>query len=177
MKVYRCCGDEELAAYQKGEKCIKAFGSGTNTFNYGNEKGKYVHFFLFAESMYHYYEHKKGRYTKHFIECDIPFELLKKYYGYGWYEAVIPGFYTPVPEFAIPVEEFDVKSICSISDEMQDAWLRPDDWNKYKNNIPREYLANYFSGCFLTPGYDEFSILEVPMEDLIGHMIDESFHM
>lgn len=57
MKIYRCCGDEELSAYQKGE--------------------------------------------------------------YGWYSAVIPGYYTPIPEFAIPFDEFDTKFICNISNEQK----------------------------------------------------------
>lgn len=127
--------------------------------------------------MYHYSKYRGGRFTKYFIECDIPFEILKKYYGYVWYEAVISGYYTPVPEFAIPLDEFDAKCICNISEEQKKEWLRPDDWIKYKNNVPRKYLADYESGCFLTPGYNELSILEVPMENLIGHMIERSFHV
>lgn len=174
MKIYRCCGDDELNAYKNGVKYIKDFGSGTNTFNYDNGKGKYIHFFLFAESMYHYKKYREGRFTKYFIECDIPFEMLKKYYGYGWYEAIIPGYYIPIPEFAIPLDEFDVKFIHNISEEQKKEWLRPDDWIQYKNNIPKEYLAKYISGSFL-PGYNELSILEVPMENLLGHMIESSF--
>lgn len=174
MKIYRCCGDEELAAYKNSQKILKETGFGTNTFNYGD--GKFIHFFLFAEGMYHYKKHKNSRHTKHFIECDIPFEILKKYYGYGWYEGIIPGYYVPLPEFAIPIEEFNPKYISGISDEVVEDWLRNDDWVQYKNNIPKEYLADYLSGSFITPGYDERSILEVPMENLIGHMLEETFH-
>ena len=172
MKIYRCCGDEELEAYKKGPKYLKEFGKGTNTFNYDDKKN-YIHFFLFAESMYHYSKFKRGRFTKHFVEFDIPFEILKKYYGYGWYEAIIPGYYIPVPEFAIPYEEFDVNFICDTSDEEEKEWLRPNEWEQYKLNIPKEYLADYLTGSF-NQGYNEKSILEVPIEDLIGHMIGRS---
>lgn len=40
MKIYRCCGDEELAAYKSGSQYIKGFGSGTNTFTYDKDKGE-----------------------------------------------------------------------------------------------------------------------------------------
>lgn len=176
MKIYRCCSDEEVAAYKNGQKYINNSGRGTNTFDYGNGDVKYIHFFLFAESMYHYSKYRGSIYTENFIECDIPFEILKKYYGYGWYEAVIPGYYVPIPEFAIPLDEFDVKFICDISKEKNNGWLRTDDWIQYKNNIPKEYLANYLSGSFITPGYNELSILNVPIDDLLPNVIGKSLH-
>lgn len=168
MKIYRCCGDEEFNSYKNGEKYLKTFGRGTNTFNY-SDQNNYIHFLLFAESMFHYSKHERGRFTKHFIECDIPFETLKKYYGYGWYEAIIPGYYIPVPEFAIPFNEFDINSICDTSDEQKTEWLRSAEWQQYIQNIPEEYVADYETGSF-RPGYNERSILEIPVENLIGHI-------
>lgn len=172
MKIYRCCSDEELEAYKNGKTYFKKIGIGTNTFNY-DDQNNYIHFFLFAESMYHYRTFKGGKFTKHFVECDISFEILKDYYGYGWYEAIIPGYYIPVPEFAIPCEEFDVNFICDVSDEEKKEWLRPNEWEQYKLNIPKEYLANFETGSF-NHGYNEKSILEVPMKDLIGDMVGRS---
>lgn len=174
MKIYRCCGDEELNAYKNGTKWIKEYGQGTNTFNY-SANDKCIHFFLFAESMYHYKENVKSRFTKYFIECDMPFETLKKYYGYGYYERVIPGYYAPIPEFAIPIEEFDINCISNISSEPKEEWLRPKDWEKYKNNIPKEYLADIYDGEFVNPKFNELSILEVPIEKMIGHMTKKRF--
>lgn len=168
MKVYRCCGDDELNAYINKQKYLKKFGNGTNTFIYDDDNN-YIHFFLFAECAAHYKKYHDGRFTKHFIECEIPFKVLKNYYGYGWYEAIIAGYYTPVPEFAIPIAEFEVNSISDISDEVKVEWLRSDEWNQYKMNIPKEYLADYETGSFKN-GHNKKSILEIPKNDLIGHI-------
>lgn len=173
MKVYRCCGDDEIKAYKNGIKFIKSFGDGTNTFTYQKDK-KYIHFFLFAESMVHYAKYKGGRSTKNFMECDIPFEILEKYYGYGWYESILSGYYFPVPEFAIPIEEFDINFISKVFFEPKSEWLRPEEWNQYVNSVPYEYLAHVFRGGFVTPGFTERSILDIPVERLIGHMFQDS---
>ena len=75
MKIYRCCNYAEFYSYRKGQKYLKPFGRGTNTFNYTNNN--YIHFFLFAENAYHYSKYDDNKYTKYFIECDIPLEILK----------------------------------------------------------------------------------------------------
>lgn len=168
MKVYRCCGDDEINAYMNNKKYLKEFGHGTNTFKYDKDNS-YIHFFLFAECAEHYKKYSHSRFAKYFIECEIPFEILEEYYGYGWYEALIPGYYTPVPEFAIPFTEFDINYISDISDNVKSEWLRAEEWKQYKMNIPKEYLADYETSSF-QKGYNEKSILEIPRDDLIGHI-------
>ena len=166
IKVYRCCGDEELAAYKNKQKYLNKYGRGSNTFKY--EEGKnYIHFFLFAECAAHFYKKRWSQYTKYFVECEIPSEVLDKYYGYGWYEAIIPGYYVPVPEFAIPFEEFSADYVSDTSSEIKEEWLRPNEWNNYLMNLPKDYLPDYMTGAF-KEGYDEYSILEIPKNDLIG---------
>lgn len=166
MRVYRCCSDEEINAYKEGYIWNKKFGSGTNTFKY-DKNIDYMHFFLFAECMYHYKKYSNGYYTRHFVEYDIPFDILKKYLGYGFYEGIIPGYYTPVPEFAIPCNEFKIKYITDITDVKKDEYLRKQAWEYYKSSIPREYLADYECGSF-KPGYDENSILDYKIDIVLS---------
>lgn len=170
MKVYRCCGDAEIESYKSGKKYASLCGDGSNTFNYENGKN-YIHFFLFAESVYHYAKNRGGVYTKYFVECDIPFEILRKYYGYGWYERIFPGYYFPVPEFAIPLDEFDINYVNEFSTEFKEEWLKSNDWLLYKSKIPEEYLPHVLYG--FSSGFTERSILEIPMEEVIGYMFSE----
>jgi len=158
MKVYRCCSVTELNGYKNGIVCNNEYGSGTNTFVY-DKNVDYIHFFLFAECMFHYKKNFGGYYTNYFVEYDIPLDILKKYFGYGFYEGIIPGFYTPVPEFALPCDEFKVKFISDISCVEKDCYLRNQAWDFYISSIPREYLADYECGSFKC-GYDEYSVLD-----------------
>jgi len=172
MKVYRCCSDLEIEAYKKGEKHHRRIFDGTNTFKYEKDK-EYIHLFLFAESMYNYSKKLLFLEYNNFIECDIPIEVLKKYFGYGYYERVIPGYYIPLPEFSIPLEEFDLNYITNITKEKQTEILKPNEYEYYKNNIPEEYLVDYMTGCF-KPGKNEKSILEIPVEKLLPFFKDDS---
>lgn len=170
MKVYRCCSDAEIEVYKKGEKHHRRIFDGTNTFTY--EKGKeYIHFFLFAETMYNYSENLPLLRYENFIECDIELEVLKKYFGYGYYEKIIPGYYIPIPEFCIPIDEFDLNCIKNITKKKNLETLRTKEYEEYKSNIPKEYLADYLTGCF-KPGKNEKSILEYPIEKLLPFFKD-----
>ena len=166
MEVYRCCCDWEIKLYKKGILFNKGFGNGTNTFNY--EKGvKYIHFFYFAESMYQYRKNKNDDYTKNYVQYDIPADVLSKYMGYGYYEAIIPGYYVPVPEFAIPRDEFKLEYVKEVFHGETEKYARTTEWEAYKKALSKEYLADYETGSF-SPGYNEDSIQAVPFTKILG---------
>ena len=166
MKVYRCCREEEYQAYLRGEKYLPFIEDGTNTFRYDGRE--YIHFFLFPEVMELLM--RKGFLYWYCIECEMPFEKIRKYYGYGYYSSLIPGYYAPFPEFAIPLEEFDDSCITDFSEKVKEEWKRPSDFEQYKNNIPQNCMADWELGQF-PEGYNQYSILQYPIESLIGHMI------
>ncbi len=128
-------------------------------------------FFLFAETAELF--KKKRILYKNIIQCNIPYENLKKYLGYGYYETIIPGYYTPMPEFSIPIENFDLSSICDISNGIKEEWKRPDILLLYKSSIPREYLAKYESGSFKN-GYDENSVLAFDLDGFINENMERT---
>jgi len=153
MLVYRCIYKDELKNIKQNKKCIRKYGSGTNTFGY-EEGVEYIHFFLFAESACIYAKRKGG--ITAIIQCDIPYEILIQFRGCGFYETVIPGYYTPVPEFAIPLEFYNLEYICDFSDYIKPEWARKEDYLEYLDSIPRCYLADYETGGF-NKGYNEKS--------------------
>ena len=165
MIVYRCCSDEEVELYKIGKVLKKGFGKGANTFKYDSNT-QYIHFFYFAECMYHYKNNKNNYYAKNFVKYDIPIDILKKYFGYGYYERIIPGYYTPVPEFAIPIDEFKVEYIRDICNNEKEEYLKRNEWEIYKNNLPKVYLADLECGSFI-PGYDEYSVLDVSLDKVL----------
>ena len=165
MEVYRCCGDRELKLYKEGIVFNKGFGIGDNTFKY--QRGvPYIHFFYFAESMYHYKKHRPSEYTKHYVQYDIPEEVLNNHLGYGYYEAVIPGYYVPVPEFAIPHNEFKMEYIKEVFESELEKYARTNEWEAYKENIPHKYFANYETGAFEV-GFNEDSITNVTLDKVL----------
>lgn len=117
--------------------------------------------------MYYYKKRKNGYYTKHFVQYDIPFDVLNKYFGYGFYAGIISGYYTPVPEFAIPHNKFKINYIKDIYDEEKDEYLRNTEWDAYKSSIPKEYLADFECGNF-EPGYSEYSILDFSFNKVLS---------
>jgi len=165
MKVYRCCSEDEVNAYKEGKVFKRYLGSGTNTFKYEKDK-QYIHFFYFAECMYFYKSNKNDYSTEYYVEYDIPTEVLKKYLGYGYYERIIPGFYTPVPEFSIPYDEFKVEYVKDIFKEEKLKCLRIFEWKKYLKKLPLEYLADYECGSF-QKGYDENSVLNYSFNNVL----------
>ena len=165
MKVYRCCGVDEVKAYKEGYLYKKMYGKGTNTFNY--EKNiDYIHFFYFAECMYHYKYNKNGYSTNYFVEYDIPLEILKNYFGYGFYEKIIPGYYTPVPEFALPYDQFKTEYVKNIFYAVDDRYMRKEVWQLYKDNLSKKYLADFVSGTFML-GYNKYSILDITLDKVL----------
>ena len=167
MKVYRCCSEEEIKSYKEGKIYKKTHGRGTNTFVY--DKIHYIHFFYFAECMFHYKKYTE-RYNKYYVEYDIPLEILKKYIGFGYYSGIIPGYYTPVPEFAIPYNEVKIEYINDITDKEKEEYLKKQEWEEYKTKLPKEYLADYEYGEFKKE-YNKDSIKEMQLNKVLSKSI------
>jgi len=158
MLVYRCVYKDELDYIKQNRKYITKWGKGSNTFDYEKDVN-YIHFFLFAESAENY--KKYSRYNiPAIIQCDIPYEVLIQFRGCGFYERVIPRYYTPVPEFSIPLDLYKLEYICDISDNIKPEWKRKEDYSEYLTSIPNYYLADYETGAF-HKGYSEKSAKEL----------------
>lgn len=113
MLVFRRCCLAEIENYMQGRKYYADYQTtGVNTFKYDNFD--YIHFYLFPESCIsnlYYCSPDTG-----YIVCDIPKEILEKYYGFGYYPNIVADKYVPIPEFAIPIDLFSLDYIKSIED-------------------------------------------------------------
>lgn len=145
--------------YLDGRKYKKPFKSfGTNTFSY-DEAIDYIHFFLYPESAEYYANSVPTIFG--IVTCDIPDELLEDHFGYGYYSRVIPGTYAPVPEFAIPLNDFSLSYISSIddSDSFQES-VKDHHMQDYLDSLSLNYTASFEGGHF-SDGYDMYSVLEM----------------
>lgn len=167
MKVYRCVNLEELNNIRLGRIQIKKYGEGSNTFTYQNNEER-VHFFLFPEAAEHY---KKKKYERNsnswiIIQCDIPKELLILCYGYGYYESIIPGYYAPLPEFSIPICQYNPCFLVDFCSNIKEEWCIDGAFDKYLASIPRKMLADFETGAF-EKGYNERSVLVLNLEEIL----------
>lgn len=163
MKVYRCISYEELISYNNNEiyhSELKSFG--INTFSYEKDI-EYIHFFYYPESCEIYLKNKPYLQTNIMI-CDIPKRILKKYIGYGFYSQVVPDYTIPILEFAIPLEEFNLKYIKKIiSNEEIELYLNGVKFDNYLRNLPIEYCSMDMYG--FKKGYNKYSVLNMKKID------------
>lgn len=145
MLVYRMCNAMEIKCYLEGKKyhsLLKKFG--VNTFKYRDDT-EYIHFYLFPESCLRnmYYVPRDTGY----IICDIPKELLEKYFGYGYYPDIIDDKYVPLPEFAIPSDLFSLEYIKSINDvDSFSESINQSKYDDYLGEVVDKYAIDYNSG-------------------------------
>ena len=83
-----------------------------------NPEDEYIHFFRYLDFAKYYFElGKEGSYEEEnenyvlFMVANIPNSILSKYLGYGFYNYSDNVFNfknnkIPIPEYAIPVDEF-----------------------------------------------------------------------
>ena len=145
MLVYRMCSDMEIKCYLEGRRyCSMLKKFGVNTFKYSDDT-EYIHFYLFPESCLrnvYYVPIGTG-----YIICDIPKELLDKYFGYGYYPDIIDGKYVPLPEFAIPTDLFSLNYIKSINDvDSFKESLNQSKYDDYLGEVVDKYAIDYNSG-------------------------------
>ncbi len=159
MNVYRCCSEEEIKSYKSDIKYISDFSNmNLNTFNYSNDK-KYIHFFFYPESCIYFSKLKPDTPYK-IIFCIMPINLLMKNFGYGYYNNIEENKYIPLPEFCIPIDDFNLFSIKSyVSLESIECYFEKDMFNKYLKNLPDKYKADE-NGNFYDNN-DQYSILNM----------------
>ena len=99
-------------------------------------------------------------YDKHFsissiIVCDIPDDILKRNFGYGYYGEIYEGRYIPIEEFKIDY----IKKVISPPTKVRSE-LDEDRFKEYLKMLPEEYAPN---SCFdFNDGYDKYSVLNMP---------------
>lgn len=119
MRVYRCIKLQEVINKFTNQKNEKLSNNRINTHKYQEDKD-YIHFFRYAEfARYYFHLGKDGSYEKEndnymlYMIANIPEEILEKYIGFGFY--TYKGKVLPLPEYAIPTEEFLPQYIVNIS--------------------------------------------------------------
>lgn len=139
MRVYRCIALQEVINKYKNESNKKLENRSLNTHNYQKDK-EYVHFFRYDEFAKYYFNlGKDGSYDEInsnyilFMTANIPREILEKYKGFGFYklnqEEII------MPEYAIPVEEFNTDYIVNITDKPLSFYIRKNEDEEYRRYL------------------------------------------
>ena len=135
MRVYRCIKLQEIINKYKNENNESFRNHSLNTHQYQKDK-EYIHFFRYDEFARNYfnlgkdgnYDLPNSNYVLYMI-ANIPEEILNKNIGYGFYkvnrEDVI------MPEYAIPVEEFDSSYIVNITDKPMGLYTRKNEDEEY----------------------------------------------
>ncbi|MBP3634922.1 MAG: hypothetical protein J6J17_00485 [Bacilli bacterium] len=100
-----------------------------NTFNY--DKGKeYIHFFRYKSFIQQFFDDDNGESI--ILSADIPDELLEKCKGFGFY--IIENQEMPIPEYAVPLEEFNENCVIGV-EKIQEANIEFEDLNQYKKYL------------------------------------------
>lgn len=140
MRVYRCISAREITAMYKGKNEREALLKGQNTHKYEISK-KYIHFFRYSQSAEYFKDtllytmNPLDKYVA-FMTANIPNNILKKYIGYGIYNSERMDLehlgYVPLPEYAIPEEEFSKDFIVQVNTQI-DSRLKSDykEYRKY----------------------------------------------
>lgn len=100
-----------------------------NTFNYNKDK-KYVHFFRYKSFIQYFFDDNSAEGM--IISVDIPPELLNKYKGFGFY--IVENQEFPIPEYAIPLEEFNEDWIVGL-ETRQKSNIEHEDFDKYQKYL------------------------------------------
>lgn len=136
MRVYRCIKLQEVINKYKNENNKIFDNHSLNTHQYQKNK-EYIHFFRYDEfARYYFYLGKDGNYDFPndryilYMTANIPKEILDKSLGYGFYK--VNGEDVIIPEYAIPVEEFDSNYIVDITDQPMGLPKRKNEDEEYR---------------------------------------------
>lgn len=100
-----------------------------NTFNYDKDK-RYIHFFRYKSFIQQFFDADNSEGI--ILSADIPDELLDKYKGFGFY--IIENQEIPIPEYAIPLEEFNEDYIVGVKKGLE-VNVEHEDFNEYKRYL------------------------------------------
>jgi len=131
MQVYRVVVSNNNA----NRKGIRDSFNLLNTHHYDNSKD-YIHFFkfgAFAKYFYKLEEMISSQDDDYILVADIPKEILNKYLGFGFY--VYDGELIPIPEYAIPKEEFDSAFIVKSEGDPNNLCKKISEEEKFKEYV------------------------------------------
>ncbi len=140
MRVYRCIKLQEVInKYKNIKNKMQINNNALNTHKYIDGK-EYIHFFRYSDFAKYYFNiGKNGSYEKQneqyilFMTANIPNDILEKYKGFGFYE--LKGEKFPIPEYAIPIEQFSPSYIIDITDKPLCIDIRKNENEEYKKYI------------------------------------------
>ncbi len=174
MRVYRCIKLQEVINKYLNKKNEKFDNSILNTHKYQEEK-EYVHFFRYNEFATYYFNlGKDGSYEKAndnyilFMTANIPEDILEKYSGFGFYE--LNGEKFPIPEYAIPIEEFEPEYIVNITNQPRSFYTRENEGEEYKKYI--ELIRNLKNSNSNMKDIIDY-LLSNDFETILGIIVDK----
>ncbi len=174
MRVYRCIKLQEVINKYTNAKNEKINNNRINTHKYQEDK-EYFHFFRYDEFARYYfqlgkdgsYERKNDNYILYMI-ANIPEEILEKYIGFGFY--MFKGKALPIPEYAIPLEEFLPQYIVDISMNPREGNERENEEEEFAKYI--ELVDKMKSSGIIVKEIAKF-FLENNFEDMLEIKIDK----
>ena len=139
MRVYRCIRLQEIINKYKNKSNRKIENNDLNTHKY-NENQEYIHFFKYYDFAKYYFElGKDGNYEEKnsnfvlFMIANIPNEILEKHKGFGFYE--LDKEEIIMPEYAIPIDEFNSNFIVHITEKPVRFYSRANEENEYEKYL------------------------------------------
>ncbi len=173
MRVYRCITLQEVINKYTNQKNEKFDNPSLNTYNY-QEGIEYVHFFRYYEFAKYYFDlNKKGSYEREndhyllFMTANIPEEILERGKSFGFYHLGYEEI--PMPEYAIPIQEFSSEYIVDITDHPMGFYERKREKEEYKRYI--ELIRNLKSSAMEMEQITSL-LLHGDFETLLGMKID-----
>lgn len=148
MRVYRCITAKEILNKYKKINDRKKDNPTSNTHIYKPETD-YIHFFRYLDFAKYYFKlGKEGSYEEDnenyvlFMIANIPNSILNKYLGYGFYNYSNSTFNfekneIPIPEYAIPVNEFNEDYIVYMNNEESifSLYHRANEYEEFKRYL------------------------------------------
>ena len=136
MLVYRLCKEDEVWEILKSKKFMKVgksfkINNRNNTHKY-MENRKYLHFFHEKVNIFHF-----DVCTEYYIcTYNIPYELLEKYKGFGYYlDCFNLKTFVQVVEYAVPTNDMSFDYLLKIDEIKDDMDIDDYMYNNIKNKL------------------------------------------
>ncbi len=174
MRVYRCIKLQEVINKYLNKRNEKFDNPTLNNHKYQEGK-EYIHFFRYNEFATYYFNFgKDGSYEKEnenyilFMTANIPEDILEKFSGFGFYE--LNGEKLPIPEYAIPIEEFSTEFIVNITNRPMGFYVRENENEEYKKYLE---LVSSLKNSFTSMKDITDFLLNNDFECLLGISVDK----
>ena len=102
------------------------------------------------------------------MTANIPEDILEKYSGFGFYE--LNGEKFPIPEYAIPIEEFEPEYIVNITNQPRSFYTRENEGEEYKKYI--ELIRNLKNSNSNMKDIIDY-LLSNDFETILGIIVDK----